>query len=151
MAQIELAEAPAKRKIHLAQPEPGLTPETLIERAHALIPMLRAQQDEADAIGHYTPEVHAAFSKAGFYRMLQPKMFGGYEIDFPNFLRVVMEIGRGHPGAAWCFTLASSHPLVVGSHFSEAVQAEIFGPDGDFRSPHRAPPGGTWKRVDGGY
>ena len=151
MAPVELAEAPAKRKVHLAQPEPGLTAERMVERAHALIPMLRAQQDEADAIGHYTPEVHEAFGKAGFYRMLQPKMFGGYETSFPDFLRVVMEIGRGHPGAAWCFTLASSHPLVVASHFPEAVQAEIFGPDGDFRSPHRAPPGGDWKRVDGGY
>ena len=151
MAHVELAEAPAKRKVHLAQPEPGLTAQTMIERAHALIPMLRAQQDEADALGHYVPAVHEAFGKAGFYRMLQPEMFGGYETSFPDFLRVVMAIGRGHPGAAWCFTLASSHPLVVGSHFPEEVQAEIFGPEGDFRSPHRAPPGGDWKRVDGGY
>jgi 3-hydroxy-9,10-secoandrosta-1,3,5(10)-triene-9,17-dione monooxygenase len=151
MAQVELAEAPGKRKVRLAQPEPGLTAATLIERAHGLIPMLRAQQDEADEIGHYTEEVHQAFQKAGLYRMLQPKMFGGYETSFADFLRVVMEIGRGHPGAAWCFTLASSHPLVVGSHFPEEVQAEIFGPEGDFRSPHRAPPGGDWTRVEGGY
>ena len=151
MAHVELAEAPAKRKLHLPQPEPGLTAAKMIERAHALIPMLRAQQDEADALGHYVPAVHEAFGKAGFYRMLQPKMFGGYETSFADFLRVVMEIGRGHPGAAWCFTLSSSHPVVVGAHFPEEVQAEIFGPDGDFRSPHRAPPGGDWKRVEGGY
>jgi 3-hydroxy-9,10-secoandrosta-1,3,5(10)-triene-9,17-dione monooxygenase len=83
--------------------------------------------------------------------MLQPTMFGGYEFGFPDFLRVVFEIGRGHPGAAWCFTLTSSHALVVASHFPEEVQAEIFGPDGDFRSPHRAPPSGDWKRADGGW
>ena len=151
MASVELAEAPAKRKVRLPQPEPGLTPDAMVERARALIPMLRAQQDEADALGRYTEEAHQAFKQAGFYRALQPKMFGGYEFGFPDFLRVVMEIGRGHPGAAWCFTLTSSHPLVVGAHFPEETQAEIFGPEGDFRAPHRAPPGGKWKRTDGGY
>ena len=143
--------AEPKSKIHVAQPEPGITPEMLIERARALIPMLRAQQDEADAQGHYTDEVHQAFKAAGLYRILQPRMFGGWEMDFPSFLKVVIEIGRGHPGAAWCYTLTSSHALVVAAHFPEEVQAEIFGPDGDFRSPHRAPPSGKFVRTDGGY
>jgi 3-hydroxy-9,10-secoandrosta-1,3,5(10)-triene-9,17-dione monooxygenase len=154
MANVELAKAPERppeSRVHVPQPEPGVTPDIMVERARALIPMLRTQQDEADAIGHYTDEAHEAFRKAGFYRMLQPKMFGGYEFHFADYLRVVMEIGRGHPGAAWCFTLTSSHPLVVGAHFPEEVQKEIFGPEGDFRAPHRAPPGGTWTRVDGGY
>jgi 3-hydroxy-9,10-secoandrosta-1,3,5(10)-triene-9,17-dione monooxygenase len=151
MADSGLADAPARRRAYVAQPEPGLTPQAMVERARALIPMLRAQQDEADELGRYTDEAHEAFRRAGLYRILQPRMFGGYEFDFPSFLRVVMEIGRGHPGAAWCFTLTSSHPLVVGAHFPEEVQREIFGPEGDFRSPHRAPPGGQWRRVDGGY
>jgi 3-hydroxy-9,10-secoandrosta-1,3,5(10)-triene-9,17-dione monooxygenase len=147
MTQAELT-ATADR---IPQPEPGLTPEAMIERARAMIPMLRAQQDEADAIGRYTDEVHQAFKAAGFYRALQPRLFGGYEFGFPDFIRVVMEIGRGHPGAAWCFTLTSSHPLVVCAHLPLEVQWEIFGPDGDFRAPHRAPPGGDWTRTEGGY
>ncbi len=151
MADADLATAPKAAKVHVPQPEPGLTPDIMVERARALIPMLRAQQDEADAQGCYTDEVHEAFKAAGFYRILQPRMFGGYQFDFPSFLRVVMEIGRGHPGSAWCFTLTSSHSLVVASHFPEDVQREIFGPDGDFRSPHRAPPAGTWTRTDGGW
>ena len=137
--------------IALAPPEPGLTADDMVERARALIPLLRAQQDEADERGCYSDEVHQAFKEAGFYRILQPRMFGGYQFDFPSFLRVVMEIGRGQPGAAWCFTLTSSHALVVASHFPEDVQCEIFGPEGDFRSPHRAPPSGTWTRADGGW
>jgi hypothetical protein len=30
-------------------------------------------------------------------------------------------------------------------------QREIFGPAGDFRSPHRAAPAGTFERAEGGY
>jgi 3-hydroxy-9,10-secoandrosta-1,3,5(10)-triene-9,17-dione monooxygenase len=151
MADSGLADAPTRGRAYLPQPEPGVTPQTMVERARALIPMLRAQQDEADERGHYSDEAHQAFRQAGFYRMLQPRMFGGYEFSFPDFLKVVIEIGRGHPGAAWCFTLTSSHPLVIGAHLPEEVQREIFGPEGDFRAPHRAPPGGTWRRTDGGY
>ena len=151
MAQVDLAAAPQRAAAHVPQPEPGLTPEVMVERARALIPLLRSQQDEADARGCYSEEVHHAFKQAGFYRILQPRMFGGYQFDFPSFLRVVMEIGRGHPGTAWCFTLTSSHALVVGAHFPEEVQREIFGPEGDFRAPHRAPPSGTWTRTDGGW
>jgi 3-hydroxy-9,10-secoandrosta-1,3,5(10)-triene-9,17-dione monooxygenase len=146
------AEAASNRtRVHVPQPEPGLTPEIMIERARAMRPLLRAQQDEADARGCYSEEVHEAFKTAGFYRILQPKMFGGYEFDLPTFIKVVMEISRGHPGSGWCFTLTASHALVVGSHLPEDVQKEIFGPDGDFRAPHRAPPTGTFRRVEGGY
>jgi 3-hydroxy-9,10-secoandrosta-1,3,5(10)-triene-9,17-dione monooxygenase len=39
----------------------------------------------------------------------------------------------------------------LGSHWPEQAQRELYGPDGDFRAPHRAAPAGTWERADGGY
>ncbi len=62
----------------LPVPEPDLTPDELVARAAALRPLLRAQQDENDARGTYSEELHQAFLKAGLYRTMQPKMFGGY-------------------------------------------------------------------------
>ena len=151
MADAELSKAPAARKVHVAPPEPDLKPDEIVQRAAAMRDMLRAQQDEADARGYYDDTVHQAFKQAGFYRILQPRMFGGYTFDFPTLQRVIIEISRGHPGSAWCFTLAASHVMVVGAHFPEEVQRELFGPDGDFRAPHRAAPSGTFTRADGGY
>ena len=40
------------------------------------------------------------FRKAGFYRILQPKLFGGYEFDYVTFYRTMLEIARGNPGVA---------------------------------------------------
>ncbi len=148
-AEMKAAAKPAQSSI--PQPEPELTPETMLRRAEEMIPMLRDQQDDTDERGHYSDEVHRKFTEAGFYRALAPKMFGGYEFDFPTFLKLVTTIGRGNPSTAWCFTLAASHCVVLASHFEEAAQREIFGPDGDFRACHRAPPAGEWKRVEGGY
>ena len=88
-----------------AVPEPDLTPKQMIARATALIPQLRAEQDEADERGTYSPAMHETFVAAGFYRITQPKMFGGYEFDLGTFYRVMLEIARGHPGVGWCLGL----------------------------------------------
>ena len=61
-------DVPAGGRPHqIRVPEPGMTPAQLFERAIALRPLLREQQDEADERGAYSPQVHAAFLKAGFY------------------------------------------------------------------------------------
>jgi 3-hydroxy-9,10-secoandrosta-1,3,5(10)-triene-9,17-dione monooxygenase len=132
-------------------PEPDLTPETLIERARALIPAVRDQQDEAERLGHHTAELDRRFTEAGFYRILQPRRFGGYQFGLPTFWRVMLAVSAGDPGTGWALTLGAHHALGIGAWFSEAGQGEIFGRSGDFRAPHRAPPMGQAQPADGGY
>src|SRR6516164_7971894 len=74
---------PAVRVQEVPVPEPGLTPEAVIGRARALIPAIRDQQDEAERLGHHTAELDRQFAAAGFYRILQPRRFGGYEFGLP--------------------------------------------------------------------
>ena len=136
-------------RLPLPVPEPNLTPKEIIARAVALRQELRAQQDEADERGTYSPAMHEKFMRAGFYRITQPKMFGGYEFDLGTFYRVMLEIARGHPGVGWCLGLAASHAFEVASHWSEEAQIELFG-DGHFITPHRAPPLGQLTPVEGG-
>jgi 3-hydroxy-9,10-secoandrosta-1,3,5(10)-triene-9,17-dione monooxygenase len=113
--------------------------------------MLRAEQDENDARGTYSEALHQEFLKAGLYRTLQPRMFGGYEFDVPTFYKAMLEISRGHPGVGWCLTLCASHPFLIGSHWSEQGQRDLFGADGYFSAPHRPMPLGTCTPVPGGY
>jgi 3-hydroxy-9,10-secoandrosta-1,3,5(10)-triene-9,17-dione monooxygenase len=143
--------ATTAREPRIAQPEPGLTAQVLVERARALIPRLREQQAENDRRGHYSDEIHRAFLDGGFYRILQPKLFGGYEFDYPTFIKVILELARGHPATAWCYTLASSHVFLFASHWPEAAQVEIFGDHGDVRVCQRATPAGTITPAEGGY
>ena len=81
-------------------PEPDLTPEAVIERARALIPAVRAQQDEAERLGHHTAELDRQFTEAGFYRILQPRRFGGYEFGLPTFWRVMLAVSAAIPAPA---------------------------------------------------
>ncbi len=135
----------------LPQPEPGLTAETVIARAAALRPLLREKQKDSNWLGHYGPEIHKAIDDAGLYRILHPKMFGGYEFGPKTFIRAIMEISRGHPGSGWCYTLGASHAYLLASYWPEDVQRELFGATGEFRAAFPGIPTGTLIRTEGGY
>jgi 3-hydroxy-9,10-secoandrosta-1,3,5(10)-triene-9,17-dione monooxygenase len=134
----------------IAPPEPGLTPEALIARAVALRPLLRSRQAECEALGKVPDDVNAELVRAGFYRAVQPRRFGGYEFDIPNFYRAMMEIARGCSDTGWVVSLTAGHPFMA-AFFSEEGQRDVYGDAGEFRCPAGFNPPGTAVAVDGGY
>ena len=87
-----MSDTATKDATALPVPEPGLTPAEVIRRAEALRPRLLEEQAATEERTFYSEEMHQAFSDAGFYRILQPRMFGGYEFDVPTFYRVIIEV-----------------------------------------------------------
>ncbi|MGV2181463.1 acyl-CoA dehydrogenase family protein [Rhizobium rhizogenes] len=124
----------------------------LILRARNLRDLIRAQASEAERLGHYVPELHRAFLEAGFYHLLTPARYGGLETDLRTFAQIMIEIGRGDPGTAWCLCLGQGHALTTATHWPELAQHEAFLNDnGYFRASHSFNPSGTAQRVDGGW
>jgi 3-hydroxy-9,10-secoandrosta-1,3,5(10)-triene-9,17-dione monooxygenase len=126
------------------------TPKEAVARATAIKPLLIEQQAETEARTYYSEEIHQALLDAELYRLLVPSMFGGYEFDFPDFLRVVIELASGCMSAAWCYTLATGHALQAAALFDEQAQSEIFA-DPDFRCPAVAAPSGQATRTGDGW
>jgi 3-hydroxy-9,10-secoandrosta-1,3,5(10)-triene-9,17-dione monooxygenase len=141
----------AAQQVEIQPPEPDLTPTEVIARAEHLRPVLLEEQAATEERTFYSEETHEAFAAAGFYRILQPRMFGGYEFEVPTFYKVIIEISRGCPSTGWCLSLAAAHSLQAGSFFDEQAQRDMFGPDGEFRAAARDTPRGTARKVDGGY
>jgi 3-hydroxy-9,10-secoandrosta-1,3,5(10)-triene-9,17-dione monooxygenase len=112
--------------------------------------MLVANQARCEAEGRVSDEVNDALVKAGLYRIVQPRRFGGYEFDVPTFYRVMMEISRGCPETGWVLALTAGHPMLLAS-FPEEAQVEAYGSDGEFRCPAAFTPPGEATPVDGGY
>lgn len=144
-----MATAPTQSVNTLAPPEPGLTPEEMIARATAMIPMLRSRQAETEAAGRLLEQTNQEFLKAGFYRIVQPRRFGGYEFSLTTYVRVMMEIGRGCPSSGWVLALVSGHPIML-ADFDERAQVEAYGTDGDYRCPSVGSPVPV-KVEEGGY
>lgn len=117
--------------------------DTLVSRALALRDTIRAQAEEAEGLGRYTPAMHEAFLNAGFYHMLTPKMYGGYETDLRTFAKVIIEVGRGDPGTGWCLCLGHGHALTTAARWNKTAQDQVFNDEaGYFRASHSLVPAG---------
>ena len=134
----------------ITQPEPGLTADEMIDRARRMRPVLLERQAQCEALGRLPEETNNAFVRAGFYRILQPRTFGGYEFDVPTFVDVMVEVSRGCPSSGWVLALTSGHPHTL-SYLGEQAQREAYGDDGEFRAPFVATPSVFARPVDGGY
>ncbi len=97
----------------LAPPQPGLTPADVVQRAADIAPTLVERQAETEERTCYAPDTHEALREAGFYRLLVPRRYGGYEFDVPTFVRVIMHISHGCPSTGWQLCLAHAHTLLV--------------------------------------
>lgn len=126
------------------QPAPSAT--ELLARARAMAPELVEQQARTEQRGYYSEHTHQQFSRAGFYRILVPRRFGGYQLDLASFFGVAMALARGCPSTAWMYSRGAIHALTAASLFSERAQAELFG-SGEFIAPAKLVPGGSAERT----
>ncbi|SFP43425.1 3-hydroxy-9,10-secoandrosta-1,3,5(10)-triene-9,17-dione monooxygenase [Amycolatopsis arida] len=127
-------------------PEPGLTPDELVARAEALVPALVERQAETEKRTYYAEDTHKLFTDSGFYRILVPRRYGGYEFGLDTFMRVAMTLARGCPSTGWMFCLGAGHALIAATIFDESAQHELFR-DGNFICPLVIGPGGTAERT----
>ncbi|MBS7349644.1 MAG: acyl-CoA dehydrogenase family protein [Comamonas sp.] len=124
--------------------------EAIIQRAHDMIPMLRARAADCEKQRMVPEETIAAFKEAGFFRILQPKRWGGYEMH-PNVLnKVLMELARGCPSSAWNVMVLGVHPFEVGL-LPAQVGDELWGEDDSRLVSSSYAPFGTVSKVEGGY
>src|SRR4051812_18983542 len=96
-----------------APPEPRLTADAVVARAERIAAGLVERQHETEQRGYYALDTHNEFLDAGFYRLLVPRRYGGYEFGIDTHLRVVTALARGCPSTAWMFTFGASHAHAV--------------------------------------
>src|SRR5581483_8317673 len=113
-------------------PEPELTAEEIVARAHAVRERVKAEAAEAEERGTYFSELHEQFVAAGFHRILQPRRFDNYKFDLDTFYQVMIEISSADAKISWNLCLGSAHALQVGAFFPERAQADLFNPNNHY-------------------
>ncbi len=131
-------------------PEPGLTAEEVVARAERIAADLVDRQQETERRGYYGLDTHNEFLNAGFYRILVPRRYGGYEFGLDTYLRVVTALARGCPSTAWMYAFGASHAHVAATLFSQRAQDELFA-GGDFICPGTIVPVGHARPADDGW
>ncbi|NQU69600.1 MAG: flavin-dependent monooxygenase, partial [Rhodospirillales bacterium] len=124
--------------------------EDLVERARALIPMLRAEADAAEKRRMIAPKTIAALREAGIFRTLQPERFGGFEYDFGMVVRINSLIGQGCTSTAWVCGLGITHQWII-SGFPPQAQEDVWGENPGAITYGSYGPVVEAKPVDGGW
>lgn len=121
-----------------------------VQRARELAPSLEARVPEADALRRIPDATIAAFRDSGFFRMLQPARYGGFEVDPQAFFDVQMAVAAACPSSAWVLGVLAVHNWQL-ALFPDAAQEDVWGRDRATLISSSYAPTGKVARADGGF
>ena len=129
----------------------GMTRESLLARARALVETVRERSDATEEARRLAPETMQAMRDAGIHRILQPARHGGAEAHFSGMVEIVEAISIACSAAGWCLTQYCSHNCLLG-YWPGDGQDEIWGavPDAMVAGV-LIPSCGRARKVDGGW
>lgn len=126
------------------------TMEELVERACAMVPTLRDRAPQAEAANRVPAETIRDFQEAGFFRILQPRRYGGYELDPEVFYAVQMKVAEGCMSSAWVLGVVAVHNWQL-ALFHPRAQDEVWGDDPSTLISSSYMPRAEVTPVEGGY
>ncbi|HZW14264.1 MAG TPA: acyl-CoA dehydrogenase family protein [Noviherbaspirillum sp.] len=124
--------------------------EELVARARALIPMLKEKAFKVEQDRMVSRETIDEFRKAGFFKVLQPKRWGGWQMSPVVYYRILMELGRGCGSSAWDAMVLGVHQWEFGQMDDRAAE-DVWSKDNSVLVASSYAPWGECKRVEGGW
>jgi 3-hydroxy-9,10-secoandrosta-1,3,5(10)-triene-9,17-dione monooxygenase len=121
----------------------------LHERVEAMVPLLEERADRTRAERRVPDETFAELREAGFFRLFQPRRYGGLEADPRDFFRAQARLAEGCMSSAWAAGIVSVHAFQL-ALFDDRAQQEVWSGANDLISSSYAPMGRVTV-VDGGF
>jgi len=125
------------------------TPKALVNRARALIPTLIERAPAQQANRRILNETMADLKAAGFFKIFQPKRWGGWELQPRTFFDVQAALAEGDISVGWVFGILGVHSFHL-ALFDDRAAEDVWGKDNTALiaspySPGKAVP------AEGGY
>jgi alkylation response protein AidB-like acyl-CoA dehydrogenase len=121
----------------------------LLARARAIAELARERAQQTEATRRVGDDMIEHMRQADLFRVMQPRVYGGFEYGFDVFAQIVVAIARGCGSTGWVYALLASHQWLIAC-FSKAAQDEVW-------QDRNALAAGTYAPVaravaaDGGY
>lgn len=122
----------------------------LYQAARELVPTLRQRGAETTALGQLPAATVEAMQQAGFFRIMQPARYGGFELDPEVFFRVQMILAEGCMSTAWVLGVVAIHNWQL-ALFDDQAQQDVWGEDDSTLISSSYMPVGKVTPVEGGY
>jgi 3-hydroxy-9,10-secoandrosta-1,3,5(10)-triene-9,17-dione monooxygenase len=122
----------------------------IIARARAMTSPLAARSREHRRRRRIADETIADMQRAGFFRVLQPRRWGGYEMDLSTFYEVQLALAQGDMSTGWVYGVSGVHPWFMALLDERAAQ-EVWGRDDSVLICSSLMPAGRAVPAPGGY
>ena len=124
--------------------------EKIYHDAHALVPHIRDRQTETAALGKLPDASIDAMHEGGFFRIMQPKRYGGFELEPQVFFNVQQILAEGCMSTAWVLGVIAIHNWQMGM-YDDKAQQDVWGDNDATLISSSYMPVGKIEIVDGGY
>lgn len=122
----------------------------LIELARSLVPALAERAAATNAARDVVPETIADFHRIGILRVIQPRRFGGLQLRFSAFSRIVEILAEGCASSGWVYAVLGEHQWLLASYPLQA-QIDIWGDESLAVASSSLAPRATAERVADGW
>jgi 3-hydroxy-9,10-secoandrosta-1,3,5(10)-triene-9,17-dione monooxygenase len=122
----------------------------MLHRVRALQPMLRENADQARRERRVPAENITALRDTGFFLSLQPRNWGGYELDPQDFFQIQMAIAECCMSTAWASGIVAVHAFQL-ALMDERAQQDVWGDAIHTRVSSSYAPMGKVEPVEGGF
>ena len=124
--------------------------EEMIARTRAMIPKLRDRARQGERERRLPKETIAEMQAAGLFRVLQPRRWGGYELDIHTYFDIQMALGEGDMSVAWVYGVVGVHPWFM-AWLDDRAAKDVWGTNDSTLICSSLMPSGTAKPIDGGF
>ena len=108
----------------------GVSHEEALERARKLVPALRERARAAESAREMSAETIADLHASGVLRTLQPKRWGGMELDYVAYVDFPLELSRGDASVGWNLANLQVHHWML-ALYDERAQDEVWSKNPD--------------------
>ena len=108
----------------------GVAYDEAMASARDLVPFLKEQAAAGDEARHLPAQVEAELHRTGLLRFLQPRRWGGMELDFVSWVDIPEMLARGDCSTAWNVSNLASHHRTL-ALFTERAQRDVWDADPD--------------------
>ncbi len=129
---------------------PDTTAADMLAAIRELQPVLRERAPRAREERRVPEETIEDLRRTGFFLALQPRRYGGFELDPQDFFRMQLAIAEGCMSSAWAGGIIAVHSFQL-ALFDDRAQQDVWGEDIHTRVSSSYAPVGKAEVVDGGF
>ncbi|WP_440713289.1 3-hydroxy-9,10-secoandrosta-1,3,5(10)-triene-9,17-dione monooxygenase oxygenase subunit [Gordonia sp. FQ] len=122
----------------------------VLDKINALLPELEQRAQSTEDARRVPDEVAELLAETGFFRLMQPAQWGGYEVDPVTFYEAVRRLASACGSTGWVAGIIGIHNWHL-ALFDQQAQEDVWGDDPAVRISSSYAPMGAGEVVEGGY